>query len=146
MHYRRKIFLVVACILFASLVRGQVLISILFGDKLNTDAIIFGLHVDYSWNKMTSIEPQDPLGRLNLSLFFNVKINDQWRAEIEALAKNTRGGKGIAPYPLTDPDLNAQFADGSVERRINYVGLMSAIQYNIQQSWYIEAGPQLTIR
>src|SRR6476646_353478 len=142
----RKLIFFFLMIFLSSVSQGQVLISILFGDKLNTDAIIFGLHVDYSWNKMTSIEPQDPLGRLNLSLFFNVKINDQWRAEIEALAKNTRGGKGIAPYPLTDPDLNAQFADGSVERRINYVGLMSAIQYNIQQSWYIEAGPQLTIR
>jgi hypothetical protein len=133
--------------LITSIAEGQVLISILFGDKLNTDAIIFGLHVDYSWNKMTAIKPQDAAGRLNLSLFFNVRIHDEWRAEIEAIAKYSRGGKGLTPYLLSDSALYDQFAaDGSVERKINYVGLMSAIEYNIQHRWYIEAGPQLALR
>ncbi len=142
----QKFLLLLASILLSSLVRGQVLLSILFGDKLNTDAIIFGLHLDYGWNKITSIEPQDPLGKLNLALFFDVRIDEHWRAEIEALAKHTRGGEGISPYPLNDPQLDIQFANGSVERKLNYVGLMSALQYTIEHSWYIEAGPQLTIR
>ena len=142
----QKLFFLFTCILLSGFAQGQVLISILFGDKLNTDAMIFGLHVDYSFNKITSVEPQDALGKLNLSLFFDVRLKDQWRAEIEAIAKYTRGGKGITPYPLNDPQLDIQFADGSVERKINYVGLMTAIQYTIQHSWYIEAGPQLTLR
>lgn len=142
----RKILLISTCILFCSLAKSQVLISILFGDKLNTDAIIFGLHVDYSFNKLTSIEPQDQLGKLNLALFFDFRLADQWRLNAEALAKYTRGGKGIAPYPLNDPQLDLQFADGEVERKINYVGLMSTLQYTIEHSWYLEAGPQLTIR
>jgi Outer membrane protein beta-barrel domain len=142
----RKSFLFLICVFISSLSQGQVLISILFGDKLNTDALIFGLHVDYSFNKITSIEPQDALGKLNLSLFFDARIDEHWRAEIEAIAKYTRGGKGIAPYALNDPQLDLQFAEGSVERKISYVGLMTAIQYTIDHSWYIEAGPQLTLR
>ena len=142
----RKVMFILIGIFLTSLVRGQVLISILFGDKLNTDAIIFGLHVDYSFNKLTSIEPQDQLGKLNLALFFDFRLADQWRLNAEALAKYTRGGKGITPYSLSDPQLDAQFADGKVERKINYVGLMSTLQYTVQHSWYIEAGPQLTIR
>jgi len=134
------------CVFVSCLAQGQVLISILFGDKLNTDAIIFGLHLDYGFNKITSVEPQDAMGKLNLGLFFDVRLHDQWRAEIEAIAKYTRGGKGISPYPLNDPQLDIQFASGSVERKINYVGLMTAIQYTVQHSWYIEAGPQLTLR
>src|SRR5690242_13386263 len=101
----RRILLFLLCFTTTFVARSQVLISILFGDKLNTDAIIFGLHADYSWNKMTSIEPQDAAGRLNLSLFFNVRIHEQWRAEIEAIAKYSRGGKGMTPYLLSDPAL-----------------------------------------
>jgi len=142
----QKLFFLFTCIFLSGFAHAQVLISILFGDKLNTDAIIFGLHVDYSFNKITSVEPQDAMGKLNLSLFFDVRLHDQWRAEIEAIAKYTRGGKGIAPYPLNDPQLDLQFANGSVERKISYVGLMTAIQYTVEHSWYIEAGPQLTLR
>ena len=144
----KKLVLIIFTVVISQFARSQVLISILFGDKLNTDAIIFGLHVDYSWNKMTSVEPQDALGRLNLALFFNFRLNDQWRIGAEALAKYTRGGKGIAIYPLSDPALYDQFAaaEGTVERRINYVGLMTSIEYNIERSWYIEAGPQLALR
>ena len=142
----RKFILILTGILFSSLLRAQVLISILFGDKLNTDAIVFGLHVDYSFNTLTSIEPQDALGKLNLALFFDFRLADQWRLNTEALAKYTRGGKGISPYPLNDPQLDLQFTGGEVERKINYVGLMTTIQYTVQHSWYVEAGPQLTIR
>jgi len=142
----RKIIIIVVSCFFTSLLKAQVLISILFGDKLNTDAIIFGLHVDYSFNKITSIEPQDQLGKLNLSLFFDFRLADQWRLNAEAIAKYTRGGKGITPYSLSDPQLDAQFADGKVERKISYVGLMSTLQYTLEHSWYVEGGPQLTIR
>src|SRR6478672_1407250 len=118
----RRLGIILSMLCLTTIAKGQVLISILFGDKLNTDAIIFGLHTDYSWNKMTSITPQDAAGRLNLSLFFNVRIHDQWRAEIEAIAKYSRGGKGMTIYPLSDPALYDQFAaaEGSVERKINY--------------------------
>jgi len=143
-----RILFILACCFASGIVRGQVLISILFGDKLNTDKLIFGLHVDYSWNKITNIEPQDALGKINLSLFFNVRINDHWRSQIEALAKYTRGGKGMDLYSLSEPALYDQFANagGSVERKISYVGLMGAIEYDIDRTWYLEAGPQLTIR
>ena len=142
----KKLLLLAIGIILSASVNAQVLISILFGDKLNTDAIIFGIHVDYSFNEITSIDPQKSLGKLNLALFFDIRLHEQWRLEAEALAKYTRGGKGIAPYPLNDPQLDQQFAEGSVERKINYVGLMTALQYTIEHSWYVEAGPQLTLR
>jgi hypothetical protein len=81
------------------------------------------------------------LGKLNLSLFFDFRLADQWRLNAEAIAKYTRGGKGITPYSLSDPQLDAQFADGSVERKISYVGLMSTLQYTLEHSWYVELAP-----
>ena len=116
-------------IFLTSIVRGQVLISILFGDKLNTDAIIFGLHVDYSFNKLTSIEPQDQLGKLNLALFFDFRLADQWRLNAEALAKYTRGGKGITPYSLSDPQLDAQLPRSRRWRRLQGRGAGNRRRY-----------------
>jgi hypothetical protein len=40
------------------------------------------------------------LGKLNLSLFFDARIDDHWRAEIEAIAKYTRRKRRIAPIRL----------------------------------------------
>jgi hypothetical protein len=142
----KKFFIFSIYILSSYLVQGQVLLSILFGDKLNTDKLIFGIHVDYSFNHISGIEPQKDLGKVNLSLFFDYKFSLHWRALAEALAKYTRGGNGIDPYSLSDPQLDQEFASGEVERRIGYVGLLTALEYNIKQSWYVETGPQFALR
>src|SRR5262245_8815883 len=74
----KKLYLLSIGIILSASVNAQVLISILFGDKLNTDAIIFGIHVDYSFNELTSIDPQKSLGKLNLALFFDIRLHERW--------------------------------------------------------------------
>ena len=127
---------------FCGPVKAQVLIALVFGDKLNTDKLEFGLVVSPSFTKITNIECNYKDG-LNLSLYFNVKINDRFFIHPEALAKATFGAEDIFPYSTGNDTLDKQFEGGAILRKIKAFGLMVNAQYRITDKIYIELGPQV---
>jgi hypothetical protein len=126
--------------------KTQILLSLLFGDKLNSDKMSFGAHVDYSWNKLSGYEKTAPLKDLNLGLFFTYHCNDHWHINAEMLLKYKRGIDKLQPYNLENDSLNNFFRDGSVKRAINYLSIPLAVQYLFKPGFYIEMGPQISLR
>lgn len=53
------------------------------------------------------------------------------------------GAEGIAVYSLNDEKLDAAFAEGSVDRKINYFNVPLMIKYKFDNNIYIKAGTQL---
>lgn len=146
-YYRRRIGLMaIGFFLMVPAVHAQVILSILFGDKLNSDELLFGIHANYSWNNLTGTHPSDASRNLNLGLFFTYKFNDHWMGNLEAMAKYQRGAKGLAVYPTGDESTDQLFAEGTVERRISYVGLPMTVQYMTRSGFFAETGPQVLIR
>ena len=135
-------YLIILMMAFCGPVKGQVLIAIIFGDKLNTDKLEFGLVVSPSFTNITNIESEYKSG-LNLSLYFNVKISDRFFIHPEAIAKGTFGARYILPYSTGSDTLDSQFAEGSIERKIKAFGLMILGQYRITEKFYAEFGPQV---
>jgi long-subunit fatty acid transport protein len=139
----------IVAVLFQSFVfraDGQIILSLLFGDKLNSESLSFGIHLDYSWNQFTGIEKEKPLKNLNLGLFFTYHINERWHANLEMLAKYKRGADKLPPYDLGNDTLNGLFVDGSFSREIHYLSLPITIQYLLPAGIYAEIGPQFSFR
>jgi hypothetical protein len=135
-------YLIILMMAFCGPVKAQVLIAIIFGDKLNTDKLEFGLVVSPSFTNITNIVSDYKSG-LNLSLYFNVKISDRFFIHIEALAKGSFGAEHILPYDTGSDTLDAQFAEGYIQRKIKAFGLMVLGQYRITEKFFAEAGPQV---
>jgi hypothetical protein len=138
---RISIFLVL--ILLPSVLNSQVLISILLGDKLNTDKIEFGLVGGWNHSNIYTIEDSKALNSLDIGFYFHFLIKNSSYLSTGVLVKSSVGASGMPVYSLDDPDFDAVFKDGSLTKKIPvfYVPILYHQRFN--NRWYIEAGPQL---
>jgi hypothetical protein len=147
-RFHRGVLTLLFVILFLSVqvpVKSQVIIALLFGDKLNSDKLEFGLTVGPNFSYISKSEADWRTG-LALGLYFNVKLSDKWFFHPEAVPKSPFGGKNIPVYPLDDPNLNESFQNGSITREISYISLPLLFRYRIKGLLFAEAGPQLSLR
>jgi Outer membrane protein beta-barrel domain len=137
------------CFLFSILsitsAKSQVLIALLFGDKLNTEKLEFGLMTGPNFTSISNSGANSRTG-FGLGLYFNIKLSDRFFFHPEAIPKYPFGGKDISVYPLGDPELDQVFQNGNVERKIKYIGLPLLFRYRIKGLLFAEAGPQINLR
>ena len=140
-----KNILLFAVLFFASAsVQSQVLISLVFGDKLNSDKIEFGLDGGLNMANLSGIDPSSFANNFNLGFYFDLKLkNPSWMVHTGVIVKSTMGAKGLAVYSLDDEDLDNSFAGGSVERRLGYFNVPILMKYKFSNKFFAEAGPML---
>lgn len=140
----KKISYLLLLLLMQQTLHAQVVIALLFGDKLNTGAIEFGITVGPSLTSITNIE-SDPKAGLNLGLYFNIRINDRLYLHPEGIAKGSFGARRIMPYATGNDSLDQQFSGGNVERKIGALSLPILLRYQVKGKWFVEAGPQVDL-
>ena len=115
------------------------IIALLFGDKLNTNELEFGIVVTPVWTNISNLESKRRDG-LDLGIYFNIHPEKRFFIHIEGIAKGSFGAKSLAPYPLGNDTLNDLFASGSVERKIKAFSLPILGRYAITPKFFAEAG------
>ena len=123
---------------------AQVLISLLFGDKLNTGTIEFGLDGGLNWTNINGIDQADYLMGWNIGFYFDIKLTDLWMINTGVVVKGNMGSENITVYSLNDPELDNLFSDGgSVTRKLNYFSVPIMIKYKFENNIFVKAGVQL---
>ncbi len=140
-----KKILLLAVFLFASVsAQSQVLISLVFGDKLNSDKIEFGLDGGLNMVNLSGIEPSSFANNFNLGFYFDLKLkNPSWMVHTGVIVKSTMGAKELEVYSLDNEDLDNSFVGGSVERRLGYFNVPIMMKYKFNNKFFAEAGPML---
>lgn len=140
----KNFFLIFLLLIIAQSAQSQILISLLFGDKLNSPRIEFGLEGGVNFSSISNLEGADSRTNFNLGFYFDYKLhNPSWMLSTGVIVKSTMGANGLALYPLNDANLDASFAGGAVDRKIKYFNVPIMIKYKINQNIYVKAGPQL---
>lgn len=129
-----------------SKIHSQVLIALLFGDKLNSDKLEFGLAGGLNLSDISNLPGSHVKAGLNLGLYFNIKINDRWYIRPEAVPKFPTGVSKLKPYSLGDSNLDSLLKDGEVKRKIKNIALPVLVRYRIGKQLYADAGPQIDLR
>ncbi len=129
-----------------SMASSQVLISLLLGDKLNSDQIEFGVDGGINFSNMSNIESGKSLSTFNLGFYFDLKLRQQLMLHTGLIVKSTLGTDEIPVYSLDDVNLDNLFSDGSVKRRINYFNVPILLKYRFATIFHIEAGPMIGLR
>ncbi len=124
-------------------VESQVLISLLFGDNLNTGKIEFGLDGGWTLSNQTGLSDSKMLNSWNLGFYFDIKLKDDWMLHTGVLVKSTSGADEIPVYSLQNSELDNLYATGSIERNMNYFNVPILMKYNFKNRFYVEGGPQL---
>lgn len=124
---------------------SQVLISLLFGDKLNSPFLEFGLEGGVNFSTISDLDSSGTNPGFNLGFYFDFrsKKNPAWMINTGVIVKSPMGAHGIPVYSLNDVNLDNTFAGGSVNREIRYFNVPILIKYQFKNRIYLKTGPQL---
>lgn len=140
----KKTFAVIGLLLLCYTVHSQILISLLLGDKLNSDKLEFGLDGGLNMANIGGVDQANTVDRFNVGFYFDLKLkNPAWMVHTGVIVKSTLGAKDIPVYDLNDANLNAAFAGGSVDRRLSYFNVPLLIKHQFKNNFFVEAGPML---
>lgn len=125
-------------------VNSQVLISLLFGDKLNSPKLEFGLEGGANFSTISNMEGTKYRTDFNLGFYFDFMLkNPSWALNTGVIVKSSMGAEGLAVYSLNNATLDNAFAGGYVDRKINYFNVPIMMKYKFGNNIYIKAGTQL---
>ncbi len=143
-----KLSVIAVLLTLSAQVKGQVLISLLFGEALNTDKIEFGLVGGFNRSWIYDIEDSKGLNNFNLGFYFHfmLKNNPNSFLSTGVLVKSNVGASGMPTYPIGEADFDSVFADGELTKQINYFYVPILYQQRFKNRWYLEGGFQLGLR
>jgi len=136
-------FMIILIYLMGISAKGQVLISLLLGDKLNTGKIEFGLDGGFNWSNISNLENSKAVRGFHLGFYFDINLKEQLFIHTGVIVKSPMGAKGLEPYPVGDPDLDSVLLVGTVERKLRYFNVPILLKYKFHDHFYAELGPQL---
>jgi len=141
-----KICFLVLFISFASPSRAQILISLLFGDKLNTPEIEFGLVGGMNRSWIHTISESSGLNNFNIGFYFHINMFESSYLSTGVQVKSNVGARGMSTYPIGDPEFDDVFTGGELIKKLNYFYVPIMWHQRFHNRFYIESGLQLGLR
>lgn len=140
----KRIFTTLLVVMTITTASGQVIISLLLGDKLNSGKVEFGLDGGMNFTGLTGIEGSRARGFF-LGFYFDIKIKEEspWLFNTGVIVKSPLGEESIAPYSLNNPDLDNIFQDGEVQRQLRYFDMPFCMKYVFKNKFFADAGIQI---
>lgn len=145
MYGMKKGLLLLIAFFFISSAHSQVLISLIFGDKLNSPFLEFGMEGGVNFSTISNQESGGTNAGFNLGFYFDIrsKKNPAWMINTGVIVKSPMGANDIPVYALNDVNLDNTFEGGSVNREIRYFNVPILIKYQFKNNIYLKGGPQL---
>ncbi len=138
-----KKYLLIVFLLFTGVqTQGQVLISLLFGDMLNSDGLEFGLEGGVNWSNISGMETNKSLRTFNLGFYFDIRLKNQWSLYTGVLVKSNLGVDQLSANDLTFLGTETYPENGDYAQEMRYFLVPALLKYNFENRIYIEAGPQ----
>jgi hypothetical protein len=140
----KKIFLIFLLLFGITTANSQVLISLVFGDKLNSPKIEFGLEGGANFSTISNLEEAKNRTDFNLGFYFDFMLkNPAWAINTGVIVKSTLGANGLPVYSLNNEELDNAFVGGYVDRKISYFNVPIMMKYKFNNNIYVKAGTQL---
>ena len=143
-----KKILLAFLILFSVQAKSQILISLLLGDKLNSEWMEFGLEGGLNWATESGFETNSYAQKWNMGFYFNIRVQEHWSIYTGVLVKSNLGVN-----KLTDGDLiklgidkliyETADIEGDYSHKMNTFLVPILMRYNFKNHIYVAAGPQL---
>ena len=137
--------IVIAVMLMGYHAHSQVLLTVIFGDKLNSEGLEFGLEGGFNWSDISNLEASKQLSSFNLGFYFDFRLKNQWNLYTGVLVKAKLGDDQLSPNDLAFLEITPNPEEGTYSQKINYFIVPTLIKYNFKNRMYLEAGPQFSL-
>jgi hypothetical protein len=138
----QRVFCSVFLLFCSYTVSSQVLISLLFGDKLNSDKIEFGLEGGFNFSQIGALDADKRLSNFNLGFYFDYRLKDSWKLYTGVLVKSNLGVSELSNSDLLLLEVTPEEEGGTYSQHINNFLVPALIKYEFPSRIYAEAGPQ----
>lgn len=139
----KKYLIILLFLVISSETHGQVLISLIFGEALNTGKIEFGLVGGYNYSKIYGLEGHDYLGNFNLGFYFDIRLKKPWYIYTGVMVKQNEGVKGLSTNDLTKLGATIWDEDGVYSQQTKSFLVPILIRHRWENNIFIEGGLQL---
>lgn len=147
----KKYLLVIVLLVAGMAAQSQILITLLLGDKLNSEGLEFGLEGGLNWTNISGMETSDYARKWNLGFYFDIRLKNQWSIYTGVLVKSNFGVDN-----LTDNDLMSLGATnyntldtipliGDYSQKISSFMVPVLVRYKFKNHMYFELGPQFSL-
>jgi hypothetical protein len=139
----KKNLLLIGFIIYGLTAQSQVLISILLGDKLNSEDLDFGLEGGINLTNINGFENTKALANFNLGFYFDIRMKNQLFLYTGVQVKSNFGMRNLSETDLEFLDAQTYPVEGEYKQKISAFMVPVLAKYNFKNHIYIEAGPQL---
>lgn len=122
--------------------QSQILLSLLFGDKLNSDGLEFGLEGGYNWASIDNLDADKSLSSFNLGFYLDIRLKNQWNLYTGVLVKSNLGVDELSMEDLEFLEITPNEEEGDYSQVLKYFLVPALLKYNFENRMYLEAGPQ----
>jgi len=142
-----RILVLSVLLLFSKAMNSQVLISLIFGNALNTPNIEFGLVGGDNISYFTDVPDSKFLNNFNIGFYFHILIKNNSYLSTGVLVKSNVGATGMPTYPIGDAAFDSLYASGTLTTKIHYFYVPIMYQHRFNDNrWYLEGGFQVGLR
>ena len=104
-------------------VSSQILLVILFGDKLSSESLQVGIKLDRAFTSLTDLEGADVRSGWAFGAFAEIPLGETWGVQPELTLTTPGGAQTFVGDPTGNPTLDGVFSEVSVTRKLSYSNL-----------------------
>lgn len=142
----KKLIILIILVLPGLSSNSQILISLLLGDKLNSDKLEFGIEGGINYSKTTGFESNSYAPFFNMGFYFDIKMKEQLALYTGVLVKSNLGLNKLTTNDLVKLGVTNWNSQGEYRQVINQFMVPVLLKYNFKNHFYIEAGPEFALR
>jgi hypothetical protein len=125
--------------------QSQVLLSLIFGDKLNSEGLEFGLEGGLNYSTISDTGNGNRLRDYNLGFYFDVTLKNRLHLDTGVLVKSSMGANNLTEDNLDFLGIETEPQAGVYSQKINYFIVPILLKYNFKNRIYIEGGPEIAL-
>jgi hypothetical protein len=139
----KKYLIVLSFFFTTSVMQGQVLISLLLGDYLNSGLLEFGLEGGFSGSNITGLDSKKYMRNYNLGFYFDIKINSPWYFYTGVLVKSNLGTDLLSQNDLARLSITPSTHEGGEYSQITKTFQVPFLmKYRFKNNFFLLAGIQ----
>lgn len=116
---------------------SQILISLLFGDKLNSEGLEFGLEGAYSSSFISGMDSPSRLNGLNLGFYFDIKIKNACSLYTGCMVKSRLGIDQLSDNDLRLLGATIHDQEGDYSQKLSYFIVPALLKYKFKNHIYV---------
>ena len=119
--------------------------SLLFGDKLNSGAVEFGLEGGVNFESITNMESDNYRAAFNIGNYFHIRLKNQLWVDTGVLIKMEQGLEKLTDADLLKLGIEIHPEEGNYEQVIKSFLIPAQLMYKFENNMYVEGGIQFSL-